>query len=49
MALRGDAEATMAGLARLELLGYLERSFAGSYTRTALARPTREGAAPPLV
>jgi DNA processing protein len=35
---RGGGEAT-AWLARLELLGYVQRSFAGTYSRTALPRP----------
>jgi len=39
LALRRDAEPTLAALARLELLGYLSRSFAGAYERTALPRP----------
>ena len=34
-----DAETTMAALARLERLGYLERSFAGGYVRTAMLAP----------
>ena len=34
-----EAEETMIALARLELLGYLERSFAGSYARTTLPAP----------
>jgi DNA processing protein len=34
----GGAEAT-ASLARLERLGYLQRSFAGTYSRTSLTRP----------
>jgi DNA processing protein len=37
----GGDEAT-ACLARLELLGYVERSFAGTYSRTALPRPDQE-------
>jgi DNA processing protein len=37
----GGGEAT-ASLARLELLGYVQRSFAGTYSRTALRRPERE-------
>ena len=28
-----------ADLSRLELLGYVKRSFTGAYSRTALARP----------
>ena len=39
LALQRGAEPTMAALARLELLGYLRRSFAGAYERTALPRP----------
>ncbi len=39
LALGCGAEETMARLARLELLGYLNRSFAGGYSRTALPRP----------
>ena len=35
---RGGDEVT-ASMARLELLGYVQRSFAGAYSRTALARP----------
>jgi predicted Rossmann fold nucleotide-binding protein DprA/Smf involved in DNA uptake len=34
-------EAT-ASLARLELLGYVQRSFSGAYTRTSLRRPNSE-------
>jgi DNA processing protein len=34
----GGDEAT-ASMARLELLGYVQRSFAGAYSRTTLARP----------
>jgi DNA processing protein len=37
----GGGEAT-ASLARLERLGYVQRSFAGTYSRTALPRPQRE-------
>jgi predicted Rossmann fold nucleotide-binding protein DprA/Smf involved in DNA uptake len=36
---RCDAEETMAALARLEILGYLERSFGGGYARTTLPAP----------
>ena len=36
---RRDAEETMAALARLEILGYLERSFGGGYARTTLPAP----------
>jgi predicted Rossmann fold nucleotide-binding protein DprA/Smf involved in DNA uptake len=43
----GGNEAT-AGLARLELLGYVQRSFAGVYSRTALARPDDAAAATDL-
>lgn len=39
LALGRSAGQTMAELARLELLGYLQRSFAGAYTRTAMGRP----------
>jgi predicted Rossmann fold nucleotide-binding protein DprA/Smf involved in DNA uptake len=41
IAIRLDRETdqTMAALARLELLGYLERSFAGGYARTTLPAP----------
>jgi len=35
---RGGGEVT-ACMARLELLGYVQRSFAGAYSRTTLARP----------
>jgi DNA processing protein len=39
VALRRGGDEVMACLARLELLGYVQRSFAGSYSRTALSRP----------
>jgi DNA processing protein len=40
-----DGPRVTASLARLELLGYVQRSFAGAYSRTALQRscPAREG------
>jgi DNA processing protein len=38
-ALRRDGGSVTGGLARLELYGYLRRSFAGTYTRTPLPRP----------
>jgi DNA processing protein len=39
VALQRGGDDVIACLARLELLGYLQRSFAGSYSRTALPRP----------
>ena len=39
LAIHREAKETMAALARLELLGYLERSFAGGYARTTLPVP----------
>lgn len=39
LALGLDGAAATVALARLELLGYLQRSFAGTYSRTAQARP----------
>jgi DNA processing protein len=39
LALRRGGDEVIASLARLELLGYVKRSFAGSYSRTALPRP----------
>jgi DNA processing protein len=41
---RGGGEVTGC-LARLELLGYLQRSFAGAYSRTALPRPDADAGA----
>ncbi len=39
IALDREAEETMAALARLELLGYLQRSFSGAYVRTTPPAP----------
>jgi DNA processing protein len=46
LGLRGDR--VTAALTRLELLGYVTRSFSGAYSRTALARP-REPEAPATI